>query len=80
LEVSPAFKRPEDFQHFLVFSDVNFIYDADDLTMRSYGKIGLAFVGDKGIHKRLDGFIEVGLKNNNCNIYLKTGANEWFYF
>ncbi len=80
LEVAPVFKRPKDFQYYLVFSDVNFIYDPDDLTLRSYGKIGLAFAGDKGIHKRLDGFIEVGLKNNNINIYLKTGANEWFYY
>ena len=52
----------------------------DSLTLRSYGKIGVAFVGDKGIHKKLDGYIEIGLKNNNFNIYLKTGANEWFFF
>jgi hypothetical protein len=79
LETAPIFKRPKDFNYNLVFSDVNFIYDADDLTLRSYGKIGVAFVGEKGIHKKLDGYIEVGLKNNNLNIYLKTGANEWFY-
>jgi hypothetical protein len=80
LEATPMFKRPKAFDYSLVFSDVNFIYDADDLTLRSYGKIGIAFIGDKGIHKKLDGFIEIGLKNNNFNIYLKTGANEWFYF
>jgi hypothetical protein len=80
LETVPAFVRPKNFDYYLVFSDVNFIYDADDLTLRSYGKIGVAFVGDKGIHKRLDGYIEIGLKNNNFNIYLKTGANEWFFF
>ena len=80
LETTPMFKRPKDFDYNLVFSDVNFIYDADDLTLRSYGKIGLAMAGEKGIHKRLDGYIEIGLKNNNFNIYLKTGANEWFYF
>ena len=80
LETTPMFVRPKDFNYYLVFSDVNFIYDADDLTLRSYGKIGVAFVGDKGIHKKLDGYIEIGLKNNNFNIYLKTGANEWFFF
>ncbi len=80
LETAPVFKRPKDFDYYLVFSDVNFIYDADDLTIRSYGKIGVSFIGEKGIHKKLDGYIEVGLKNNNFNIYLKTGANEWFYF
>jgi len=80
LEAAPIFVRPKDFNYSIVFSDVNFIYDADDLTLRSYGKIGVAFVGDKGIHKKLDGYIEIGLKNNNFNIYLKTGANEWFFF
>ena len=80
LDATPLFKRPKDFDYYLVFSDVNFIYDADDLTLRSYGKIGVAYVGDKGVHKKLDGYIEIGLKNNNFNIYLKTGANEWFYF
>ena len=79
LETAPMFKRPKDYNYNLVFSGVNFIYDPDDLTLRSYGKVGVAFVGEKGIHKRLDGYIEVGLKNNNLNIYLKTGANEWFY-
>jgi hypothetical protein len=80
LDVVPTFVRPKDFDYSLVFSDVNFIYDPDDLTLRSYGKIGVAMVGDKAINKRLDGFIEIGLKNNNFNIYIKTGANEWFYF
>jgi hypothetical protein len=80
LDATPLFKRPKNFDYYLVFSDVNFIYDADDLTLRSYGKIGVAYAGEKAINKRLDGFIEFGLKNNNINIYLKTGANEWFYF
>jgi hypothetical protein len=80
METTPLFKRPKDFDYYFVFSDVNFIYDADDLTLRSYGKIGVAYVGEKAIHKKLDGYIEIGLKNNNINIYLKTGANEWFYF
>jgi hypothetical protein len=76
----PIFKRPKDFKYYLVFTDVNFIYDPDDLTLRSYGKIGVSYIGEKGIHKRVDGVIEVGLKSNTFNIYLKTGANEWFFF
>jgi hypothetical protein len=80
MEVVPTFKRPKGFDYNLVFSDVNFIYDPDDLTIRSYGKIGLAMVGEKSINKRLEGYIEIGLKSNSFNIYLKTGANEWFFF
>ncbi|MCW3127642.1 MAG: hypothetical protein JWO03_3300 [Bacteroidetes bacterium] len=79
-KVVPSFKRPKDFKYYMVFQDVNFIYDPDDLTLRSYGKMALSFVGDKGIHKRLDGIIEIGLKSNSFNIYLKTGAGEWFFW
>ena len=75
-----GFKRPKDFGYYLVFTDVNFIYDPDDLTLRSYGQIGLSFVGDKGVHKKMDGAIEIGLKTNTFNIYFKTGTGEWFYF
>lgn len=80
LSVAPTFVRPKDFKYYLVFDDVRFIYDPDDLTLRSYGRFNLSYIGEKAIHKRLEGFIEVGLKSNTFNIYLKTGANEWFFF
>ncbi|MFN8277668.1 MAG: hypothetical protein U0T84_09300 [Chitinophagales bacterium] len=81
-ETAPQFVRPAGLKHSFIFSDVNFVYDSVDVTLRSFGKIGLAFVGEKGIHKRLDGYIEIGLHpgQDYFNIYLKTGANEWFFF
>ncbi|MBS1686477.1 MAG: brain acid soluble protein 1, partial [Bacteroidetes bacterium] len=80
LSVAQTFVRPKDFKYYLVFDDVRFIYDPDDLTLRSYGRFNLSFIGEKPIHKRIEGFIEVGLKANTFNIYLKTGSNEWFFF
>lgn len=77
------FKRPKSLKHTLVFSDVNFVFDTIDFTFRSVGKIGLSFVGDRGIHKKLDGYIEIAPRNSNgdyFNIYLKTANGEWFYF
>lgn len=81
-ETNQIFKRPKALTQYLVFSDVNFVYDPTDVTIRSYGKIGLAFVGERAIHKRLEGYIEIGLRPgaDYFNIYLKTGANEWFFF
>lgn len=74
-------KRPKALPHYLVFTDVNMIYDKTDMTLRSYGKIGVSFIGERGIHKKIDGYIEIGYRQNAdfCNIYLKTGANEWFF-
>jgi hypothetical protein len=76
------FKRPKDLTHNFVFTDVNFVYDTGDVTLRSVGKIGVAFVGKKAIHKKLEGWMEFGYRNGMdvFSIYLKTGTNEWIYF
>jgi len=77
-----VFKRTKDLTHNFVFTDVNFVYDTGDITLRSVGKIGVAFVGKKAIHKKLDGWMEFGYRNGMdvFNIYLKTGTNEWLFF
>ena len=81
-EKVPVFtKRPKDFNYNLVFSDVNFVYDSFDISLRSVGKIGLAMVGKKVINKKLDGYIEFQYKGGAdiFTIYLKTGTNDWLY-
>jgi hypothetical protein len=81
-ETTQQFKRPKSLPHYLVFSDVNFIYDPVDFTFRSYGKIGVSFIGERAIHKKLEGYIEIGPRQgaDYFNIYIKTGNNEWYYF
>jgi hypothetical protein len=80
---NPVFnKRPENLFHNLVFSDINFIYDSTDVSLRSVGKIGLAMVGKKVINKKLEGYIEFQYKGGAdlFTIYLKTGTNDWVFF
>jgi hypothetical protein len=81
-EKTGVFKRPKELDHNFVFTDVNFVFDSTDMTLRSVGKLGLAYVGDKAIGKKLDGWIEVSYRNGQdlFAIYLKTGMSEWFYF
>jgi len=81
-ETTGNFSRPKSLDHYLVFTDVNFVYDPVDFTFRSYGKLGLSFLGGREIHKRVEGYIEIGPRQgmDYFNIYLKTGAGEWFYF
>jgi hypothetical protein len=81
-ESTGTFSRPKSLDHYLVFTDVNFIYDPVDFTFRSYGKFGLSFIGQRAIHKRVEGYIEIGPRQGQdyFNIYIKTGAGEWFYF
>lgn len=75
-------KRPKELDQYLVFNDVNFVYDTADVTLRSVGKIGVAMIGKKVINKKLDGFIEWQYKGgaDQFTIYLKTGTKDWFYF
>lgn len=75
-------KRPKMLEHNIVFSDVNFVFDPLDVSLRSVGKIGVAMIGKKVINKKLDGYIEFQYKGGAdlYTIYLKTGTNDWLYF
>lgn len=75
-------KRPKDFNYNLVFSDVNFVYDSFDVSLRSVGKIGVAMIGKKAINKKLEGYIEFQYKGGAdvFIIYLQTGTKDWVYF
>ena len=75
-------KRPKNIKENLVFTDVNFVFDPDDISLRSVGKIGVAMIGKKVINKKLEGYIEVQYKGGNdvFTIYLQTGTKGWIYF
>lgn len=75
-------KRPKDVDENLVFSDVNFVFDPDDVSLRSVGKIGVAMIGKKIVNKKLDGYIEIQYKGGAdvFTIYLATGTKDWVYF
>jgi len=75
-------KRPKDLEHYLILSDVNFVFDSIDVALRSVGKIGVAMLGKKPINKKLEGYVEIQYKGGAdlLTIYLKTGTNDWFFF
>ncbi|MCS6819558.1 MAG: hypothetical protein NZ522_06350, partial [Chitinophagales bacterium] len=80
-ERSGVFKRPNNFSHFLVFTDVNMVFDRQDGTLRSVGKLGLAMAGERAIHKKVDGSIEISMVpgDEHIFIYIRTGTGEWFF-
>lgn len=75
-------KRPKSLPHNLVFNDVNFVFDKEDLSLRSIGKLGVSMIGKKAIHKKLTGYIEFQYKEGGdvLTIYLQTGTKDWFFF
>jgi len=76
------FERPKDLLGSLVFTDVEMKYHPTERVYRSEGKFGLAFVGDKGVHKMINGYLEFGhrMGSDYLNIYLKTSYNDYVYF
>jgi len=76
------FSRPKDLVGSLVFTDVDMKYYPAERVYRSEGKFGLAFVGDKGVHKMINGYLEFGhrMGSDYLNIYLKTSYNDYVYF
>jgi len=75
------FEKPKDLKENFVFTDVDMTYDPLERVYRSKGKFGLAFIGDKAIHKEISGYIEFGhrMGSDYMNLYLKTSFNDYVY-
>ena len=75
-------KRPKDLDENILFTDVNFVFDPDDITLRSISKMGIVMIGKKPINKKVDGYIEFQYKQGGdaCTIYLQNATKDWFYF
>jgi hypothetical protein len=76
------FEKPKELLGSLIFTNVSMKYYPIERVYRSEGKFGLAFVGDKGIHKMINGYLEFGhrMGSDYMNIYLKTSYNDYVYF
>ena len=76
------FKRPKSLTPFLILSDVNLVFDPADGSLRSKGKLGLSWVGDKAVHKKVNGYLEIAYKSGGdmINLYLQNANDAWFFF
>ena len=81
VELTGIFEKPKDLQTDIVFTDVNLQYYPAERVYRSTGKFGLAFVGDRAVHKMINGYLEFGhrMGSDYMNIYLKTSYNDYVY-
>lgn len=81
LSLTGTFKKPKDLKSSMIFTDVNMKYYPTERIYRSEGQFGLSFIGDKGIHKRINGYLEFGhrMGSDYMNIYLKTEYNDFVY-
>ncbi len=80
-EVNGIFNKPKSFKENLLITDLDLYYDNDVRSFKSKGKFNLSFIGERAIHKRISGYIELGhrMGSDYYSIYLKTSLGDWLY-
>ena len=73
--------RPKEFPYNLVLTDIKLNYDPVDVSYKSKGPIGILLYGDKGIAKKVDGYLELGTQRSSgfFNLYLKSSLGDWIF-
>lgn len=81
LSETGIFERPKELSQNIVISNVQLLYDPYYQIYRSIGPISLSYVGETGIHKQINGYLEFGIRQNNdfFNLYLESTFDDWYY-
>jgi hypothetical protein len=76
-----TFAKPKELTASIVFTDMVMKYDPTDRAYRSEGSFGLAFIGDRAIHKKINGWLEFGhrMGADYLNVYMQTKMGDWLY-
>ncbi len=75
------FAKPKELSTSLVISEVKLIYDPYYQIFRSDGPITVSYIGESGVHKKLNGYLEFGMRQNNdfFNFYIESTFDDWYY-
>lgn len=81
LSTTGQFVRPKELSENIVIGEVELLYDPYYEIYRSISPITLSFVGETGIHKKLSGYLEFGLRKNNdfFNLYIESTFDDWYF-
>ncbi len=73
---------PKEFNYELLLNDVKLKWNESSSSFRSYGKIGIGFIGPQPINVYVDGQIEIQRRRSGdmIDIYLKADQSTWYYF
>ena len=71
----------------LILTSVDMVWDTTSRTLRSVGKFGVAYIGEKYVNRMVDGYLEFGQRQGGdfFNLYIETmkndeGAKQWYYW
>jgi hypothetical protein len=73
---------PKEYNYKLLLNDVNLKWNEITSSFRSYGKIGIGFIGQQPLNVYVDGFIEIQRRRSGdmIDVYLKADKATWYYF
>ncbi len=83
LSLYGGFKRfPDELQHNLVLSDLEFTWNKEKSSFISEGRIGIGSMGNKQLNKYVTGYVQIERKRTGeeINIYLKIDDKTWYFF
>jgi hypothetical protein len=77
-----SFKKKGSDKYSILISEVNLTWDQTTKSYKSKGPITLAYIGSKGIHKKIEGYLELGERGlrDFFKFYIKAGSEDWYYF
>lgn len=72
----------KEYTYKLLLNEVKLKWDESSSSFRSYGKIGIGFIGQQPINVYVDGNIEITRRRSGdmIDIYLKADESTWYYF
>jgi len=75
-------KVPTEFSHSIFLSDVKFYWDKESLSYKSFGSIGVGYVGKEPVGRMVRGYVEIARKRSGdvFNFYLELDGNTYFFF
>jgi len=77
------FLKPKGLSKFnLVLGEVKLVYEPYYQIYRSVGPVGVSYIGDNGVHKKVNGYVELGYRKGRdfFNLYFEGyGDSSWYY-
>ncbi len=73
---------PEAMDKTLFFNKVNFVWDEENNSYRSSGKLNLKYIGGVKINREINGYIEISKRETGdfFDLYIEAAEGKWYYF
>ncbi|MBK9352462.1 MAG: hypothetical protein IPN09_00340 [Bacteroidetes bacterium] len=77
-----TFQVPLSLDYNILLTDLNFTFDQEEGTWKSFDKAGLAVMGKRAVSQKINCYMEIGYRGSRdfINLYLETSTGDWYFF